>query len=77
MRFHNGAEGRPQFPRQIEAGGVSILAAVCPGYEERCYLTADDVRAMRQRFDKYELELTGIGLGGESIKNQPSHGEAI
>jgi mannonate dehydratase len=70
MRSHNGAEDRLQFARQIGADGASIWAAACSGYEERCYLTADDVRGMRQRFDKYELELTGIGLGGDCIKNQ-------
>jgi mannonate dehydratase len=70
MRSYNGAEDRLQFARQIGADGASIWAAACPGYEERCYLTADDVRGIRQRFDKYELELTGIGLGGDCIKNQ-------
>jgi mannonate dehydratase len=30
----------------------------------------DNVLEMRERFARYELELTGIGLGGDCIKNQ-------
>ena len=70
LRSDNGAEERLRFARQIGADGASIWASACPGYAERCTLTVDDVLQMRERFDAYELELTGIGLGGECIKNQ-------
>ena len=70
LRTDNGAEDRLLFAQQIGADGVSIWASACPGYEQRCYLTVDDVIQMRERFDRYDLELTGIGLGGECIKNQ-------
>jgi mannonate dehydratase len=70
VRSNDGAEDRLLFAQQIGANGASIWAAACPGYEERCYLTTDDVAQMRRRLAKYDLELTGIGLGGECIKNQ-------
>jgi mannonate dehydratase len=70
VRSENGAEDRLQFARQIGADGASIWAWACPGYTERCYLTVENVQEMRERFDRYELELTGIGLGGDCIKNQ-------
>jgi mannonate dehydratase len=70
LRSDTGAEERLRFARQIGADGASIWARACPGYAERCTLTVDDVLQMRERFEKYELELTGIGLGGECIKNQ-------
>jgi mannonate dehydratase len=70
LRSHNGAEERLLFAQQIGAQGASIWASACAGYEERCHLTAGDVRSMRERFAKYDLELTGIGLGGDCIKNQ-------
>jgi mannonate dehydratase len=70
LRSHNGAEERLLFAQQIGAQGASIWASACQGYDERCYLTSEDVGAMRERFDRYELELTGIGLGGDCIKNQ-------
>ncbi len=70
LRSNNGAEDRLQFAKQIGADGASIWARACPGYQERCYLTVDNVLAMRKRFDKYDLELTGIGLGGDCLKNQ-------
>jgi mannonate dehydratase len=70
VRSNDGAEDRLLFAQQIGANGASVWAAACPGYEERCYLTTDDVAQMRRRLAKYDLELTGIGLGGECIKNQ-------
>ena len=70
LRSHNGAEERLLFAQQIKAQGASIWASAYNGYETRCYLTTEDVRSMRARFDKYDLELTGIGLGGQCIKNQ-------
>jgi mannonate dehydratase len=70
VRSNNGAEDRLQFAKQIGADGASIWASACPGYTERCYLTVDKVLEMRERFDRFELELTGIGLGGDCIKNQ-------
>lgn len=70
LRSDNGAEDRLEFAKQIGADGASIWASACPGYDERCYLTPGNVREMRERFDRYELELTGIGLGGSCIKNQ-------
>ena len=70
LRSKNGAEDRLQFAQQIGADGASIWASACRGYAERCYLTVDNVLEMRARFDKYDLELTGIGLGGECVKNQ-------
>ncbi len=70
VRSGNGAEDRLQYAKQIGADGASIWASACPGYTERCYLTVDNVLEMRARFDRYELELTGIGLGGECLKSQ-------
>jgi mannonate dehydratase len=70
VRSDDGAEERLQFAQQIGADGASIWASACPGYSERCYLTVENVMKMRERFAKYELELTGVGLGGECIKNQ-------
>jgi len=70
LRSHNGAEERLLFTQQIGAQGASIWASACEGYNARCYLTTEDVGAMRERFNKYDLELTGIGLGGQCLKNQ-------
>jgi mannonate dehydratase len=70
LRSGNGAEERLHFAQQIGADGASIWASACPGYAERCYLTPDDVLEMRRRFEHYDLELTGIGLGGDCLKNQ-------
>ena len=70
VRSQNGAQERLQFAQQIGADGASIWAWACPEYTERCHLTVDDVLGMRERFEKYDLELTGIGLGGDCIKNQ-------
>jgi len=70
LRSDTGAEERLLFARQAGADGASIWAAACPGYKERCYLTSHNVREMRERFARYDLELTGIGLGGDCIKNQ-------
>lgn len=70
LRSHNGAAERLKFAQQIGAHGASIWASACDGYDERCYLTVENVSMMRKRFDSYDLELTGIGLGGECIKNQ-------
>ncbi len=70
LRSHNGAEDRLRFAWQIGADGASIWARACPGYSERHFLTADNVREVRKRFVKYELELTGIGLGADCLKNQ-------
>lgn len=70
LRSDNGAQERLRFARQVGADGASIWAAACPGYDERCYLTVDDVVEMRRRFERHDLELTGIGLGGTCIKNQ-------
>jgi mannonate dehydratase len=70
VRSGNGAEDRLQFAQQIGADGASIWASAWPGYTERCYLTVDNVLEMRERFARYDLELTGIGLGGDCIKNQ-------
>jgi mannonate dehydratase len=70
LRSNNGAEDRLQFAQQVGADGASIWASACDGYTERCYLTTENVLQMRERFEKYDLELTGIGLGGECVKNQ-------
>jgi mannonate dehydratase len=70
VRSDNGAQDRLQFARQIGADGASIWASACPGYTEHCYLSVDNVLEMKERFEENELELTGIGLGGECIKNQ-------
>jgi mannonate dehydratase len=70
LRSNDGVEDRLLFAQQIGVDGASIWAAACPGYAEHCYLTVDNVLEMRERFAKYDLELTGIGLGGECIKNQ-------
>ena len=70
LRSGDGAEDRLRFAQQIGADGASIWAQACPGYLERQYLTLQDVREMRARFERHGLELTGIGLGAEVIKNQ-------
>lgn len=70
LRSNNGSEERLLFAQQIGAQGASIWATACPGYSERCYLTVENVLEMRERLARYELELTGIGLGGDCIKNQ-------
>jgi mannonate dehydratase len=70
LRSDTGAEDRLRFAQQIGADGASIWASACPGYTERCYLTPDNVLEMRERFARYDLELTGIGLGGDCIKHQ-------
>ncbi|MBZ0291927.1 MAG: mannonate dehydratase [Anaerolineae bacterium] len=70
LRSHNGAEDRLRYAQQIGADGASIWGWAVPEYNQRGYLNADDVRMMRQRFDRYDLELTGIGLGGAVLKNQ-------
>lgn len=70
LRSDNGAEERLLFAQQVGADGASIWASACPGYTERCYLTPENVLEMRERFARYNLELTGIGLGGDCIKNQ-------
>ena len=66
-RSHDGAEDRLQFARQIGADGASIWAAACPGYTERCYLTVDNVLEMRERFEKYDLELRRAPAGPVSF----------
>ena len=70
LRSGNGSEARLLFTQQVGAGGASIWAWACPGYRERCYLTVDNVLEMRARFEKYDLELTGIGLGADCIRHQ-------
>ncbi len=70
LRSHTGEEERLRFTQQIGAHGASIWAWACPGYKERCYLTSDHVLGMRKRFETYNLDLTGIGLGGACVKNQ-------
>ena len=70
LRSNDGAEERLLFAQQVGADGASIWAAACPGYTERCHLTAKNVVELREHFARYDLELTGIGLGGDCIKNQ-------
>jgi mannonate dehydratase len=70
LRSHDGSEDRLLFTQQIGADGASIWAAAYPEYRQRHYLTVDEVSQMRERFEKYDLELTGIGLGAECIKDQ-------
>lgn len=70
LRSNDAAEDRLLFAQQVGADGASIWASACAGYEDRHYLMADQVAEMRERFDKYDLELTGIGLGGDAVKNQ-------
>jgi mannonate dehydratase len=70
LRSDNGAPDRLRFAQQVGADGASVWASACPDYAERCYLTPGDVLQMRERFAGYDLELTGIGLGGDCIKHQ-------
>ncbi len=70
VRSNDGAPERLLFAQQIGADGASIWASACPAYEERGYLTTADVLSMRRRFERYDLELTGIGLGGNCLKDQ-------
>ena len=66
-RSHDGAEDRLQFARQVGADGASIRAAACPGYTEQCYLTVDNVLEMKERFEKYDLELRRAPAGPVSF----------
>ena len=70
LRSGDGAEERLQFAQQIGADGASIWAWACPGYRERDYVTVENVAQIRERFERYDLDLTGIGLGARVIKNQ-------
>ena len=70
LRSHNGVEDRLLYAQQIGADGASIWGWAVPEYNVRGYLTTDDVRMMRRRFQKYDMALTGIGLGGQVIKHQ-------
>ena len=70
VRSMDGAVDRLLFAQQIGAQGASIWAHACPGYSERCYLTVSNVLEMRERFDGYDLALSGIGLGADCIRNQ-------
>ncbi|MAS37872.1 MAG: hypothetical protein CL610_28005 [Anaerolineaceae bacterium] len=70
LRSHNGAEDRLLYAQQIGADGASIWGWAVPEYLERQYLTSDDMRMLRRRFEKYDLALTGVGIGGQVVKNQ-------
>lgn len=70
LRSGSGAEERLQFAQQVGAQGASIWAAACLGYRERGYLTVEDVAEMRERFERFDLELTGVGLGADVVKRQ-------
>ena len=70
LRSYNAAEERLLYAQQIGADGASIWGWAVPEYHERGFLTADDMRMLRGRFAKYQLELTGVGLGGAVLKNQ-------
>jgi len=70
MRSHDGSEERLRYAQQIGADGASIWGWALPGYRENGYPTLDGLLVMRERFERYDLELTGIGLGAEVIKNQ-------
>lgn len=70
LRSHDGAEDRLKFAQQIGAHGASIWGETLPGYREKGYPTLDGLLEMRERFARYNLEMTGIGLGGQVVKNQ-------
>lgn len=70
LRSHDGAEERLRFAQQIGAQGASIWGSSLPGYQERGYPTLDGLLAMRERFARYDLALTGIGLGADVIRRQ-------
>ena len=57
---HNASEDRLLFARQISAQCAGIWGKAIPKYATRCYLTTANVVSMQARFDKYQLELTGI-----------------
>jgi len=71
VRTHTGEEERLIVAQQLGAHGGSVWAdSALPGYLETDVPALDGLRALRDRFDKHDLALTGIGLGGRALKNQ-------
>ena len=70
VRTHDGAEDRLVVARQLGAHGGSIWAMTLPGYREEGVPTVDGLLAMRERFERHGLALTGIGLGTDHLKAQ-------
>ncbi len=70
LRSHDGAEERLRYAQQIGADGASIWGEALPGYKEKGFATIEALCEMRERFARYDLELTGVGLGGQVVKNQ-------
>lgn len=70
VRTHTGAEQRLALSEQLGADGGSIWASALSGYDERGYPDRDALDAMRERFQRHNLILTGIGLGGAALENQ-------
>jgi len=70
VRTHTGEERRLVLAEQLGAQGGSIWASALAGFEEQGYPTMDALYEMRERFEHHQLILTGIGLGGQCLKNQ-------
>jgi len=71
VRTHDGGEKRLLLAEQIGAHGGSIWgSAALPGFKETCVPTLEGLLAMRERFEAHNLWLTGIGIGGDCLKNQ-------
>jgi len=70
VRTSNGDERRLIQAEQLGAHGGSIWARALPGFRESFVPTLDGLLRMRERFEAHNLMLTGIGLGGDALKNQ-------
>ena len=70
VRTHTGAERRLVLSEQLGAQGGSIWAGALAGYEAHGVPDHDALLAMRERFERHHLVLTGIGLGGAALENQ-------
>jgi mannonate dehydratase len=70
VRTNNGEERRLVLAEQLGAQGGSIWASALPGFSERGMPDRDGLDEMRERFERHNLVLTGIGLGGEIVKAQ-------
>ena len=71
VRTHTGDEQRLVVARQLGADGGSIWADdALPGYREEGVPRLDGLLAVRERFERHELMLTGIGLGADHLKAQ-------
>jgi mannonate dehydratase len=81
VRTHTGEERRLVLAEQLGAHGGSIWASALDGYDETGVPELDSLLRMRERFERHNLMLTGIGLGAQHLKaqllGQPERDEEI